>query len=118
MVEDDTPFVLIDLSLANNRIHSLPPTIFSQLGKLEELDLSFNPLGDMDDSTATAIGSVASLHFLSLKECQLSFLPEPLLSGLTQLLRLDLSGNYFTSVDPRIRLAHSLAGLALDNIHI
>ena len=116
MVEDDTPFVLIDLSLTNNRIHSLPSAIFAQLGNLEEL--SFNPLGDMDDSTATAIGSVVSLHFLSLSECQLSFLPEPLLSGLTQLLRLDLSGNYFTSVDPRIRLAPSLASLALDNNHI
>ena len=88
MVEDDTPFALIDLSLANNRIHSLPSAIFAQLGNLEDLDLSVNPLGDMDDSTATAIGSVVSLHFLSLSECQLSFLPLPLLSGLTQLLRL------------------------------
>ena len=75
MVEDDTKFVLIDLSLGNNRIHSLPAAIFSQLGNLEDLDLSFNPLDEIDDSTATAIGSVVSLHFLSLKECQLSFLP-------------------------------------------
>ena len=55
--------------------------------------------GEMDDSTAAAIGSVVSLHFLSLRECELTFLPEPLLSGLTQLLRLDISGNYLTSVD-------------------
>jgi Leucine-rich repeat (LRR) protein len=75
LVEDDTLFVLIDLSLANNRIHSLPPAIFAQLGNLEDLDLSFNPLDEIDDSTATAIGSVASLHFLSLRECELSFLP-------------------------------------------
>ena len=72
----------------------------------------------MDDSTATAIGSVVSLHFLTLRECQLSYLPEPLMSGLTQVQKLDLSGNYFTSVDPRIRLAPSLASLALDNNHI
>jgi Leucine-rich repeat (LRR) protein len=63
MVEDDdTPFALIELSLANNRIHSLPPAIFSQLGKLEDLDLSLNPLDDMDDSTTAVIGSVVSLH--------------------------------------------------------
>jgi len=118
MIEDDTPFVLIDLSLSNNRIHSLPPAIFSQIVNLEDLDLSFNPLGDMDDSTATAIGSLVSLHYLNLKECQLTFLPETLLSGLFQLLRLDLSGNYFTSVDPRLRMVPSLASLVLDNNHI
>ena len=72
----------------------------------------------MDDSTAAAIGSVVYLKFLSLSECELGFLPGPLLSGLTQLLRLDLSGNYFTSVDPRIRLAPNLASLALDNNQI
>jgi hypothetical protein len=44
MVEDDTLFVLIDVSLANNRIHSLPPAIFAQLGNLEDLDLSFTLL--------------------------------------------------------------------------
>ena len=118
MMEDDTPFVLIDLCLSNNRIHSLPPAIFSQIVNLEDLDLSFNPLGDMDESTATAIGSLVSLHYLNLQECQLTFLPETLLSGLFQLMRLDLSGNYFTSVDPRLRMVPSLATLVLDNNHI
>jgi Leucine-rich repeat (LRR) protein len=47
-----------------------------------------------------------------------SFLPDALLSGLTHLLRLYLCGNYYTSVDPRIRLAPSLAGLTLDDNHI
>ena len=118
LLEDDTPFALIDLSLSNNRIHSLPAVLFSHLGNLEDLDLSFNPLGEMDDNTSTAIGSIVSLHYLNLQECELSFLPDKLLSGLTQLLRLDISGNYFTTVDPRIRLAPSLASLVLDNNHI
>ena len=105
---------LQELRLADNRLHSLPHDLLAQLGMLETLDLSSNPLVDLDPDTAGAIGGVASLQSLSLASCQLSSLPAGLLASLTQLGTLDLSDNSFTVVDPLLRMAHSLHSLALD----
>ena len=105
---------LQELRLADNRLHSLPHDLLAQLGMLETLDLSSNPLVDLDPDTAGAIGGVASLQSLSLASCQLSSLPAGLLVSLTQLGTLDLSDNSFTVVDPLLRTAHSLHSLALD----
>ena len=108
------PWMLQTLSLADNRLHSLPPDIFGQLGRLQSLDLSSNPLSEMDAATIQAIGGIASLLFLSLADCRLASLSHGMLDGLTQLDTLDLSGNPLTMVDPRLRSAPSIASLVLD----
>ena len=65
------PWALVTLSLADNRLHSLeaslleqvtgyagsgPPSL--QLGKLQTLDLSSNPLHILDTGTAAALSTV------------------------------------------------------------
>ena len=108
------PWMLETLSLADNRLHSLPADIFGQLGRLQSLDLSSNPLSEMDAATIQAIGGIASLLSLSLAHCRLASLSHGLLDGLTQLEKLDLSENPFTIVDPRLRSAPSITSLVLD----
>ena len=108
------PWMLETLSLADNRLHSLPADIFGQLGRLQSLDLSSNPLSEMDAATIQAIGGIPSLLSLSLAHCRLASLSHGLLDGLTQLENLDLSENPFTIVDPRLRSAPSITSLALD----
>ena len=108
------PWVLETLSLADNRLHSLPADIFGQLGKLQSLDLSSNPLSEMEAATIQAIGVIASLTSLSLADCRLASLSHGLLDGLTQLETLDLSGNPLTMIDPRLRSAPSITSLIFD----
>ena len=48
------------------------------------------------------------------KGCHLSYLPGSLLAGMVQLSSLDLAVNSFTTVDPAVRRAASLASLNLD----
>ena len=112
------PWVLETLSLADNRLHSLPADIFGQLGSLQSLDLSSNPLSEMDAATIQAIGGIASLLSLSLADCRLASLSHGLLDGLIQLETLDLSGNPLTMVDPRLRSAPSITSLVLDRSYI
>merc|ERR1711936_1250172 len=112
---NEDPFSLKFLILSDNRIHSLPPALFSRLSNLEHLDLSSNPLVDLDMNTSTAIGTATSLQSLNLQECQLSYLPNTLLSGLTLLKTLDLSNNYFQVVDPSIKLASGITSLNIDS---
>jgi len=113
------PWRLQVLSLADNRLHSIPAPLFAQLGNLEALDLGGNPLGpDMDPSTTQAIGGLASLSSLVLASCGLTSLPPALLPGLTLLSSLDLSGNPLTVVDPSLALAPSLTSLLLDRTSI
>ena len=108
------PWILETLSLADNRLHSLPADIFGQLGSLQSLDLSSNPLSEMDAATIQAIGGIASLLSLSLADCRLASLSHGLLDGLIQLETLDLSGNPLTMIDPRLRSAPSITSLVLD----
>ena len=112
------PWILETLSLADNRLHSLPADIFGQLGSLQILDLSSNPLSEMDAATIQAIGGIASLLSLSLADCRLASLSHGLLDGLIQLETLDLSGNPLTMVDPRLRSAPSITSLVLDRSYI
>ena len=133
-------WVLETLSLADNRLHSLPADLFGQLSRLQSLDLSSNPLSEMDAATVQAIGGIVTLNSLSLADCGLTSLSHGLVGiiiviliititminpittimimikvdGLTQLESFDLSGNPFTTVDPRLRSAPSLTSLVLD----
>ena len=103
------------LNLSHNKIDQLPATLFAYLDHLETLDLSFNPLAQLDSQTSSAIGAVASLQFLDLRGCHLRILPEEMMAGLTQLRTLDLSSNHFTRIDPSIRAASALTSLIVDN---
>ena len=130
-------WVLETLSLADNRLHSLPADLFGQLSRLQSLDLSSNPLSEMDAATVQAIGGIVTLKSLSLADCGLTSLSHGLVGiiiviliititminlitikvdGLTQLESFDLSGNPFTTVDPRLRSAPSLTSLVLDRL--
>ena len=108
------PWLLETLSIADNRLHSLPAGLFGQLGNLQSLDLSSNPLSEMDAATIQAIGGIATLISLALADCRLASLSHGLLDGLTQLETLDLSGNPFTMIDPRLRSAPSITSLVFD----
>lgn len=103
------------LNLSHNQIDQLPATLFAHLDHLETLDLSFNPLGELDSATISAIGAVSSLQFLDLQGCGLRALQEEMMAGLTQLRTLDISSNHFTRIDPSIRATPVLTSLIVDN---
>ena len=103
------------LNISHNKIGHLPPSLFAYLHHLETLDLSFNPLDQLDSDTSSAIGAVGTLQFLDLRGCGLRVLQEEMMAGLTQLRTLDLSSNHFTRIDPSIRAASALTSLIVDN---
>ena len=106
---------LLILNVSHNKISHLPPTLFASLDLLESLDLSFNPLTDLDGASSSAIGAVGSLQFLAVRGCGLRALQEEMMAGLRQLRTLDLSSNHFTRIDPSIRAAPALTSLIVDN---
>ena len=103
------------LSLSHNQIQSLSSNLFSGLHRLETLDLSFNPLRQLDINTSLAIGLLGSLQFLDLRGCELRSLQEAMMAGLTSLRSLDLSDNHLRTVDPAIRAVKGLKSLVIDN---
>ncbi|XP_075988891.1 CD180 antigen-like [Anticarsia gemmatalis] len=102
------------LSLAHNDIHSLPQDLFMFMPLLTSLDLSGNPLADIDQVSMAAISVLTNLRTLALSGCELETLPEGLLRRQRKLRRLDLSNNRFTAVPAVLQEAPRLVYLNLD----
>ncbi len=79
---------LRSLNLCGCNLKDLPPDIFSELTKLEDLDLSEN---GFETFHAMALHTMPNLTFLRVNRCPLKELPENALRGLPRLKKLDLS---------------------------
>ena len=55
----------------------MPAGLFLQLGRLQRLDLSWNPFGHLDQNTTAAIASLISLQTLSLQVITVGKLSSP-----------------------------------------
>jgi len=109
------PFRVIDLSLADNQLHTVRADLFAHMTQLTDLNLSNNPLAPITTEMSRAISGIVTLQSLSLRSSGLEHLPDDLFSGLHQLLYIDLSGNRFKQVDPSLKLVPSLETLILDD---
>ncbi|XP_023347242.1 toll-like receptor 7 [Eurytemora carolleeae] len=110
-----SPLQIIQLSLAKNRIHTVHPEIFVHLTKLTDLDLSDNPLEPFSQAMVEAINGILTLESLNFRSTGLTSLPEGMLTGMDQLIYLDLSGNRFHQVSPEIKMVPFLETLILNN---
>ncbi|XP_067132388.1 carboxypeptidase N subunit 2-like [Centruroides vittatus] len=88
---------LTTLLLARNKLHSLVPRFFYLLSNLKYLDLSGNPLTDLDVDIMKDIGH---LTILKLANCQLSKLHSMFYQQVPKLQELDLRSNLMTSISP------------------
>ncbi|KAL0858731.1 hypothetical protein ABMA27_011208 [Loxostege sticticalis] len=86
------------LSLAHNELHTLPKDAFMFMQELTFLDLSWNPLGLIDQVVMGALTDLPLLKELRLSGCELESLPAGLLRRQRRLQRLDISNNMFTTV--------------------
>jgi Leucine-rich repeat (LRR) protein len=94
------------VDLSYNSFASVPPELFTENPKLQNLSLSNNPLTMQPLDLPILISS--SLQYLNLKKCTLSDLSTTSLSQVPNVRFLDLSGNRFTvlSADTLIPLSH------------
>ena len=95
------------LDLSHNIIKTLDLEVFDEAFNsfdnhehITSLDLSYNPLGELDLKTSLAIGSLEQLEELFIKYCHISVVPKPLIEKLEHLHTLDLTGNLLHQVDP------------------
>jgi len=92
---EDTIFysnTVFNLQLANCNLTALPPAYFSNIRKLQTLDLSGNPLREIKPRTFQAL---AALDHLYLDNCGLTYIHAGAFDGLLSLETLTLNGNAF-----------------------
>jgi len=111
-------FALKELSLAGNRLHTVREGTFAYLTNLTSLNLADNPLAPMTQELVKEIQTLHLLQELNLRSTSLRFLPENILTGLSELQFIDLSGNFFTQVDPQLAKAPQLVSLNLDDNYL
>ncbi|XP_076239113.1 uncharacterized protein LOC143182166 [Calliopsis andreniformis] len=81
------------LSLSGNNIESLPRAAFSMVGEsLQRLDLSDNEMSHVEDS---ALSGLEQLLFLNISHNHLNRFNSDVFKGVHNLLQLDLSANFF-----------------------
>ncbi|KAJ8706280.1 hypothetical protein PYW08_010906 [Mythimna loreyi] len=102
------------LNLAYNDLHSLHPDLFEHVPKLEQLDLSGNPLTTIDHVTFIAMSGLPMLKVLRLRSCQLDEIPSKFLHTPRYLERLDISDNLLTSVPQELKENEHLVYLNLN----
>ncbi|XP_064489090.1 slit homolog 1 protein-like isoform X2 [Ornithodoros turicata] len=88
------PSSLASLSLKGNAINKMDPKAFAGLLRLFLLDLSENNIKTMQRSMLPD-----QLFILNLNDNRLSSLPEGIFGGMTNLRRVYLNGNRFTTLD-------------------
>ena len=90
---------LIELSLQEIPLASLPEGIFDDLTSLRKLDLYRNSLTSLPEDIFDSLGS---LEYLDLSSNSLGDLPQEIFHGLGRLIELKLGGNHLTSLPERI----------------
>ena len=83
-------YLIQELNLASNRIHTIDSEAFSNLNGLKKLVLDDNIIGELDRSLLLSLTSLTSL---SLKKNRLIMLQDELFEGLVNLIELDLESN-------------------------
>uniref|UniRef100_A0A1Q3FHH6 Putative extracellular matrix protein slit n=1 Tax=Culex tarsalis TaxID=7177 RepID=A0A1Q3FHH6_CULTA len=104
---DDRVYELLtldELDLSYNSIEFLEANLFEHLTHLRRLSLARNPLGELTDDTAIALGSVTKLEHLDLSYTGLSELPGELFQKIDNLRELLLQGNDFAAVPSAVAL--------------
>lgn len=96
--------MLDELDLSYNSIEFLEANLFEHLTHLRRLSLSRNPLGDITEDTAAALGSIAKLEHLDLSYTGLSELPGEMFQKIEILRELLLQGNNFAAVPNAVAL--------------
>ncbi|XGW09434.1 hypothetical protein V3C99_011606, partial [Haemonchus contortus] len=94
--------VLVDLSLAYNRLKIVPTAALNGMVRLEHLDLSKNSIKQLDRSAfGTFDGKASSLVHLNLAGNHLKSIDDPdVFLRMTSLAYLDLSYNKLEHIDP------------------
>lgn len=95
---------LDELDLSYNLLEFIEATLFEHLTHLRRLSLAKNPLGEITDDTAIALGSITKLEHLDLSYCGLSKLPGELFQKIDNLRELLLQGNDFAAVPSAVAL--------------
>jgi Leucine-rich repeat (LRR) protein len=85
------------LSLAGNRLSEFVPRLFYGLHRLEELELSDNPL--LQDLEPEVFRDVRLLRALRCRRCGLTYINPLLLHLLPDIVTLDLGDNNFHYLD-------------------
>jgi Leucine-rich repeat (LRR) protein len=88
-----------ELSLENNRLSSLPASIFDPLWGLKTLNLNHNQLQVLEVSL---FSKLTHLKFLDMKGNLLSTLPVGLFALQNELISLDLSDNLLSTLDVKV----------------
>ena len=85
------------LSLKNNRLEKLDLRVFCNLVQLEDLDLSFNKINELN--TANMPRNLSKLTSLNLQSNQLKFIDPNAFIGLKSLKNLNLSNNKLETLE-------------------
>ncbi|XP_050690510.1 leucine-rich repeat neuronal protein 1-like isoform X2 [Eriocheir sinensis] len=109
-----TPIPVEEMDLSYNQLHDLDSHAFKHLPFLKRLFLSNNPILDIGRGMASAISELSSLQELDLSQTGLQRLPDHFLSGFRYLRVLTLAGNMFTSVPSELGFARNLEVLNLN----
>ncbi|XP_033222554.1 uncharacterized protein LOC117176423 [Belonocnema kinseyi] len=104
------------LNLSYNHIHTLNQRIFEHTKEIRLLSLRGNPFTMFDTPTRNALSDLPLLEELDISYCGLKSLPHEILhTSHMILLKLDLSGNKFTTPPLAFEYAKSLKVLTMDN---
>ncbi|XP_026673875.1 leucine-rich repeat neuronal protein 3-like [Ceratina calcarata] len=105
---------LVTLNMAHNKLHWLNQDIFEHMSSLKILNLSGNPLTNIDARTTIALSSLSQLEELDLSYCNLTTLPEHLFRTAIHLKKLNISGNKFFIPPASLNEALTLEVLYMD----
>lgn len=105
------PILLEELDLSYNSIQQLDPLVFEHLPNLRTLSLANNHLLHLDESFSHALQVLVNLEHLDLSETGISDVPEGVFEGKPHLRELLIYGNDFKELPASIRKSESLKSL-------
>uniref|UniRef100_A0A182MDD9 LRRCT domain-containing protein n=1 Tax=Anopheles culicifacies TaxID=139723 RepID=A0A182MDD9_9DIPT len=112
--EYNSALLLLDeLDLSSNVIMQLQEDAFVHIAMLRHLSLARNPLGQITDSTATALAQLINLEHLDLSYCSLTDIDATAFDGMQALRELHIQGNLFTAIPQAVYQLFSLHFLHL-----
>ncbi|XP_053689876.1 chondroadherin-like protein [Sabethes cyaneus] len=95
---------LDELDLSYNVIEYLDEMLFEHMVHLRRLSLAHNPIEELTEGTAIAIGSIRQLEHLDLSYTELEDIPGRVFQKISNLRELLIHGNRFTTVPGSIAL--------------
>ncbi|XP_058444242.1 SLIT and NTRK-like protein 6 isoform X2 [Malaya genurostris] len=95
---------LDELDLSYNVIEYLDESLFEHMAHLRRLSLAHNPIEEISEGTAIAIGSITQLEYLDLSYTELDDIPGRVFQKISNLRELLLQGNRFTTVPDSVAL--------------